>query len=67
MAGCSCGESCKCVDLERRVEELQEEVDSYRVALVKLSEFEGKRMGLYYGSDGLEKIRSVARRALSSD
>lgn len=66
MAGCNCGDSCKCVDLERKVEQLQEEVDSYRIALVMLSEFEGKKMGLYYGSDGLEKMRSVAREALSS-
>lgn len=67
MAGCACGDSCKCVVLERKVEQLQEEIDSYRIALDMLSRFEGKKMGLYYGSDGLEKMRSVARSALASE
>jgi hypothetical protein len=66
MAGCECSaESCKCIDLERQVEELQEEVATYKIALQKLSEHRGRRLGLYYGKDGLTDIRSIAREALS--
>lgn len=66
MAGCECSkDSCKCIDLEKRVEELQEEVNTYKVALEQLSEHRGRRLGLYYGRDGLQDIRAIAREALS--
>lgn len=65
MAGCACSEdSCKCVELERKIEELEETVGAYQIALEKIAEMRGKPMGLYYGSDGLQSFRAVAREAL---
>lgn len=70
MSGCACSngsdDACKCVELEQRVEELQEVVGAYQIALERLSEVRGKKSGLHYGRDGLEKIRSIAREALSA-
>jgi hypothetical protein len=66
MAGCDCSaDSCKCIDLENRVQELEEEVETYKIALHRLSSFQGRKLGLYYGRDGLQDIRSIARDALS--
>ena len=66
MAGCECsGDSCKCAELEKRVEELQGEVAAYKDALERLSEHRGRRSGLHYGSDGFRDIRLIAREALS--
>lgn len=65
MAGCACSDgSCKCIELEQKVEELEEVVGAYRIALERLADMRGKASGLHYGSDGLEKFRSVAREAL---
>ena len=66
MAGCECSkDSCKCIDLENRVQELEEEVQTYKAALHELSGYRGRTLGLYYGRDGLQDIRSIAREALS--
>ena len=66
MAGCSCStDGCRCIELERKLEETQELADTYKLALERVCEFSGPRMGLYYGSDGLGKLRSIAREALS--
>lgn len=69
MSGCACSNgssACKCVELEKKVEELEEVVGAYQVALERLSGFQGRRSGMHYGRDGLEKIRSIAREALSA-
>lgn len=69
MAGCGCsdgGSPCKCVELEQKVEELEEVVGAYQIALERLSSVTGRKSGLHYGRDGLETIRSIARDALSA-
>jgi hypothetical protein len=52
------------VELEKELQEAKELIGTYQIALELLAEFRGKKQGLHYGSDGLEKMRSVARQAL---
>ena len=67
MASCGCSNgTCKCVKLEQELQEAKELISTYQIALGLLSEFRGKKQGLHYGSDGLEKMRSVARQALGA-
>lgn len=67
MASCGCSNgTCKCVELEKELQEARELIGTYQIALELLAEFRGKKQGLHYGSDGLEKMRSVARQALSA-